>query len=111
MARNSSQSKRLRIYIGENDKYQGKPLYHAIILKTRELGLSGATTLRGIEGFGENSKIRSARILDISSDLPIVIDVVESAYKIDLLLAYLDTAVSKGLVTIENVEAIRYTEK
>jgi hypothetical protein len=105
----SGQARRLRIYIGESDKYKGTPLYHAIVLKAKELGLAGATVFRGVEGFGANSRIHSARILDISSDLPILIDIVDSIEYINLLLPFLDEVVKEGLITIEDVEIIKYT--
>ncbi|WP_227764657.1 DUF190 domain-containing protein [Zhaonella formicivorans] len=109
MPKISGQARRLRIYIGESDKYKGTPLYHAIVLKAKELGLAGATVFRGVEGFGANSRIHSARILDISSDLPILIDIVDSIEYINLLLPFLDEVVKEGLITIEDVEIIKYT--
>lgn len=109
MGKSSSKVKKISIYIDENEKYEGKPLYHVIILKARELGLAEATVLRGIEGLDNNNKISSTRILDISSNLPIVIDIIDHKEKIDLLLPFLDEAVGRGLVTIEEVDSIRYT--
>ncbi|KXG76644.1 hypothetical protein AN618_15370 [Fervidicola ferrireducens] len=99
---------RVRIYIGENDKYNGMPLYHAIVLKARELGMAGVTVVRGIEGFGANSRIHTARILVLSSDLPIVIDIVDRADRIEKLIPFLNETVKEGLVTIENVEVLKY---
>ncbi|WP_345787589.1 MULTISPECIES: DUF190 domain-containing protein [Dehalobacter] len=77
MVKISGQARRLRIYIGEASKYKGTLLYHAIVKKAKELGLAGVTVLRGIEGFGANSRIKTAKILELSHDLPIVIDIVE----------------------------------
>lgn len=101
-------AKRLRIYIGESNQHHGRSLYNAIVLKARELGLAGATVLRGIEGFGANSRIRTARLLDLSSDLPVLIEVVDRADRIEKLLPFLEEAVREGLVTMEDVEVVRY---
>lgn len=98
----------LRIFIGESDKWHGKPLYEAIVLKARELHLAGATVLRGPMGFGANSRLHTAKILRLSEDLPIVIEIVDSKEKIDELLPHIDEMVSEGLVTMEKVRVIRY---
>ncbi|PKM87608.1 MAG: hypothetical protein CVU87_09300 [Firmicutes bacterium HGW-Firmicutes-12] len=111
MVKISGQAKRIRIYIGEASKYHGKPLYHAIVLKTKELGMAGATVVRGIEGFGPSSRIKTARILDLSTDLPILVEIVDSAEFIDLLMPFLDEAVKEGMITVENVELIKYRAK
>lgn len=103
-----SQAIRLKIYIGESDRYKGLPLYHAIVLKAKELGLAGATVCRGIEGFGAHSRIHSARILDISSDLPISIDIIDTTEYIQMLLPFLDEVVKEGLVIMEDVNIIKY---
>lgn len=100
--------KLLRIFIGENDRWEGKPLFEAIVLKVRELGGAGATVLRGIEGFGAQSRIHTARILRLSEDLPIVVEIVDTAERIDALLPVLDAMVRDGLVTIEDVHVVRY---
>jgi len=105
----TGRARRLRIYIGESDKYKGMPLYHAIVLKAKELGLAGATVFRGIEGFGANSRIHSARILDLSSDLPILIDIVDSIEYIEKITPFLDDVVKQGLITIEDIEIIKYS--
>jgi len=105
----TGQARRLRVYIGESDKYKGTPLYHAIVLKAKELGLAGATVLRGVEGFGANSRIHSTRILAISSDLPMLIDIVDSIEYIEKILPFLDEVVKEGLITIEDIEIIKYT--
>lgn len=98
----------LRIFIGENDKWQGKPLYEAIVRKARELQLAGATVLRGPMGFGANSRMHTTKILRLSEDLPIVIEIVDSQQKIDELMPFIDEAVREGLVTLERVRVIRY---
>ena len=101
----------LRIFIGESDRWQGKPLYEAIILKARELGIAGATMLRGLMGFGAASRIHTAKILRLSEDLPVVVEIVDSADKIDLLLPMIDEMVQDGMVTLEKVRVIEYRAK
>jgi len=98
----------LRIFIGESDQWHGKPLYEAIVLKARELHLAGATVLRGNMGFGAHSRMHTAKILRLSEDLPIVIEVVDSREKIDVLLPHIDQMVQEGLVTLEQVHVIKY---
>ncbi|MFQ5462437.1 MAG: DUF190 domain-containing protein [Phycisphaerae bacterium] len=98
----------LRIFIGESDKWQGKPLYEAIVLKARELHLAGATVLRGPMGFGAHSRLHTARILRLSEDLPVVIEIVDAKEKIDNLMPHIDEMVQEGLVTQEKVHVIRY---
>jgi len=98
----------LRVFVGESDRWQGKPLYEAIVLRARELHLAGATVLRGPMGFGANSRLHTAKILRLSEDLPMVIEVVDSKDKIDLLLAAIDDMVVDGLVTLEKVQVIKY---
>lgn len=100
--------KLLRIFIGENDRWEGKPLFEAIVLKVREMGGAGVTVLRGIEGFGAQSRIHTARILRLSEDLPIVVEIVDTAERIDALLPVLDAMIRDGLVTIEDVHVVRY---
>ena len=102
------QGQLLRIFIGENDKWEGKPLYEAIVLKARAAGLAGATVLRGMEGFGAKSRIHTARILRLSEDLPIIIEIVDSAEKIAAILPELDRMVGEGLITLENIRVIAY---
>src|SRR5262245_62678699 len=97
----------LRIFIGESDKWEGIPLYEAIILKARELGIAGATMLRGMMGYGAASRIHTAKILRLSEDLPVVIEIVDSAEKIGLLLPLIDEMVQEGLVTLEKVRVIQ----
>src|SRR5947207_14662308 len=98
----------LRIFIGESDRWHGKPLYEAIVLKARELHMAGATVLRGPMGFGAHSRLHTAKILRLSEDLPMVIEIVDSRENIDKLLPHIDGMVTEGLVTLEKVEVIRY---
>lgn len=98
----------LRLFIGESDTYDGKPLYQALVEKLREHGLAGATALRGIEGFGKSSRLHAAHILRLSEDLPIVIECVDSAERIESVLPMLDRMMGEGLVTIEKVEVRIY---
>ena len=95
--------KLLRIFIGESDKCEGRPLYEWIVLKARENGLAGATVLRGLEGFGAHSRLHTAKILLLSSDLPIVVEIVDSEKKIEAFLPLIDDAVSEGMATVEKV--------
>jgi len=98
----------LRIFLGERDRYEGKLLYQAIVRKAREHHLAGATVLRGLMGFGRNSRMHTAKLLSLSEDLPIVVEIVDSREKINLLLPWLDEVVKDGLVTLEKVQVIRY---
>lgn len=98
----------LRIFIGETDRYEGKALYEAIVLKARELNLAGATVTRGIMGFGANSRVHTAKILRLSEDLPIVVEIVDTRENLQKLWPFLDAAVSEGLITMEPVEVAMY---
>ena len=100
--------KLLRIFIGENDKYEGHPLYEWIVHKAREHGLAGATVLRGLEGFGAHSRLHTAKILRLSSDLPIVVEIVDTQEKIESFLPLVDAAIGEGLATVERVEVRFY---
>src|SRR5438552_7586296 len=100
--------KLLRIFIGESDRWHHQPLYEAIVLKARELGLAGATVLRGPMGFGANSRMHTAKLLELSTDLPIVIEIVDSRERLQSLLPFLDEAVTEGLITIEDVKIFKY---
>ncbi|TMP97270.1 MAG: DUF190 domain-containing protein [Verrucomicrobia bacterium] len=102
------QGKLLRIFVGESDRWHHQPLYEAIVLKARELGLAGATVLRGPMGFGANSRLHTAKILRLSLDLPMVIEIVDTDEKVQLLLPHLDEMVLEGLVTLENVQVLKY---
>jgi PII-like signaling protein len=108
MTRMQGEGKLLRIFIGESDTWHGRPLYEAIVARVREEGLAGATVLRGIEGFGAHSRIHSSRILRLSEDLPVVVEIVDTAENVDRVLPLLDEMVSEGLVTLERVEVIAY---
>jgi PII-like signaling protein len=98
----------LRIFIGESDRWHGKPLYEAIVRSARERGIAGATVLRGLEGFGAHSRIHTARILRLSEDLPIVIEIVDKPERIAALLPDLDAMVGEGMITLEKVRIIAY---
>jgi PII-like signaling protein len=98
----------LRIFIGESDRWRGKPLYEAIILKAREMGIAGATMWRGLMGFGGASRIHTAKILRLSEDLPVVIEIVDTAERISALMPSIDEMVEEGLVTLETVRVIQY---
>ena len=98
----------LRIFIGESDRWEHHPLYEAIVLKARELHLAGATVLRGPMGFGKSSRLHTAKILRLSTDLPLVIEIVDSEEKINSFLPILDTMIGGGLVTLEKVKVIQY---
>jgi PII-like signaling protein len=98
----------LRVFIGESDQSGGRPLYEAVVRKVRELGVAGATVLRGSEGFGAHSVIHKSHLLDMSADLPIVIEIVDSGEKIRELLPHLDAMVTEGMITMENVRILAY---
>lgn len=98
----------LRIFFGEDDKYHHLPLYEAIVLKAREMHLGGATVLRGHVGFGHSSRIHTTKILRLSQDLPIVVEIVDSQDRIEAFLPELDKMMSNGLVTIEKVQVLQY---
>ena len=97
----------LRIFLGESDKWQGRPLYEAIVLKAREMHLAGATVLRGPMGFGHSS-LHTAKILRLSEDLPLLIEIVDAEQAIDAFLPELDAMMGSGLVTLEKVKVLRY---
>ncbi|MBV8135707.1 MAG: DUF190 domain-containing protein [Deltaproteobacteria bacterium] len=98
----------LRIFIGEDDRIKGHPLYEAIVLKAREAGLAGATVLRGPMSFGKSSTLHTAKVLRLSEDLPMVIEIVDSQEKIDAFLPLLDPMMGSGLVTLERVQVLQY---
>lgn len=98
----------LRIFFGEADRHQGRPLYEAIVKKARELHLAGATVLRGPMGFGHSSRLHTAKILRLSEDLPLVIEIVDAEEKIDAFLPILDQMMGSGLVTLEKVKVLQY---
>jgi PII-like signaling protein len=98
----------LRIFIGETDSYKGKPLYEQIVLKARELNLAGATVMRGVMGFGADSRMHTAKILRLSEDLPIIIEIVDTEESLQKLQPFLDETVEEGLITLEKVKVIKY---
>lgn len=108
MPKITGKAQRLRIYIGESDRWKGRSLFHAIVLKAKELDMAGATVCRGLMGYGANSRIHTARIIELSSDLPIIIELIDSEEYIAKLLPYLDEMVTEGLMTLEDVEVIKY---
>lgn len=96
--------KLLRIFLGESDKYEGDSLYEWIVRRAKEEGLAGATAIRGLVGFGARSRIHTAKVLRLSSDLPIVVEIVDSAEKIESFLPLIDGAIKEGLATVESVD-------
>ncbi len=103
-----TEAKLLRVFIGESDKFEGRPLYQAIVEKARERELAGATVLRGYLGYGANSRIHSARIMRLSEDLPMVIEIVDEPERIAAFATELDDMIQEGLVTTERVQVIIY---
>ena len=102
------EGKLLRIFVGETDTFKGKPLYESIVLKARELNLAGATVFRGIMGYGATSRIHSAKLLRLSEDLPVMIEIVDIEENIKKLMPFLDETVKEGLITMEKVIVIKY---
>jgi len=102
------QGKLLRIFIGESDKHDGIPLYEWIVREARRQGLAGATVLRGLEGFGAHSRLHTAKVLRLSADLPIVVEIVDTEDKIEAFLRSADHAIAEGLATLEKVEVHFY---
>lgn len=98
----------VRIFVGDSDRFEGMPLYEAVVQKAREKGLAGATVFRGFEGFGAHSQVHTARILRLSEDLPILVEIVDRKEKIDAFLPELDAMITEGLVTMEKVQVIFY---
>jgi uncharacterized protein len=98
----------LRIFFGEADRHEGRPLYEAIVLKAREMHLAGATVLRGPMGFGHSSRLHTSKILRLSEDLPLVIEIVDTEENINAFLPTLDGMMGSGLVTLEKVKVLRY---
>ncbi|HWZ38104.1 MAG TPA: DUF190 domain-containing protein [Bradyrhizobium sp.] len=101
----------LRIFIGEDDTLEGSPLYEAIVLRAREMHMAGATVLRGPMGFGASSRLHTTKILRLSEDLPLVIEIVDSEEKINGFLPTLDQMMSSGLITLEKVQVLQYGTK
>jgi len=111
MTKLEGKAKMLRIHFGEDDKWQGKPLYQAIVEKCRELGLAGATVLRGFEGYGASTLIRRSHLLSLSHDRPVMVSVIDSEENIRRLLPVLDEMVDEGLIAMSNVDVIKYTHE
>ncbi|WP_114312234.1 DUF190 domain-containing protein [Thermus caldifontis] len=105
------EAKLLRIFVGESDRHGGKPLYEAIVLEAKRQGLAGATVFKGFMGFGGHSRIHTAKVLQLSEDLPVMIEIVDTEEKIRAFLPVLDGMVKEGLVTLEKVEVIRYQSR
>ncbi len=101
----------LRVFIGESDTCKGKALYEQIVLKARELNLAGATVTRGIMGYGADSRMHSAKLLKLSEDLPVIVELVDTEENLDKLLPFLDETVEEGLITFEKVKVIKYRHK
>lgn len=101
----------LRIFIGESDKHEGRPLYEWIVQRAREQGLAGATVLRGLAGFGAHRRIHTAKVLRLSLDLPIVIEIVDTREKIEAFLPIIDDAIPEGLATLEKVQIRFYRSR
>ena len=101
----------LRVFFGEDDRYHSRPLYEAIVLKAREAHIAGATVLRGAVGFGHSSRIHTSKILRLSEDLPLVVEIVDTEEKIKAFLPTLDAMMSSGLVTLEKVQVLLYGEE
>jgi len=101
----------LRIFIGESDNYKGKALYEQIVLKAREMNLAGATVTRGIMGFGADSRMHTVKLLRLSEDLPVIVELVDTEENLNKLLPFLDETVQEGLITLEKVRVIKYRHK
>ena len=104
----ANEGKLLRIFIGESDKHEGLPLFEWIVRTARQQGLAGATVLRGLEGFGAHSRLHTAKILRLSSDLPVIVEIVDTEEKIEAFLPLIDEAIGEGLATVEKVEVRFY---
>ena len=105
------EGKLLRLFIGESDRWHGKPLYQAIVERVRAEGLAGATVVRGIEGFGADSRLHTSRILRLSEDLPVVVEIVDTAEQIERIVPILDEMVGEGLLTLERVQIVAYRSR
>ncbi len=102
------EAKLLRIFVGESDRYKGRPLFEVIVERARARGLAGATVFRGVMGYGGHSRIHTARVLRLSEDLPVMIEIVDKEEKIEAFLPELDELIQEGLVTLERVEVVWY---
>jgi PII-like signaling protein len=106
--RETTRATSLRLFIGESDQYDGQPLYEAIVLKARERGLAGATVLRGAMGYGHSSRLHTTKILRLSDDLPLMIEIVDEPEKIEAFLSTAEPMLGSCLVTLETVQLVRY---
>lgn len=106
----ASEGKRVRIYVGESDQWQGQNLYTAIVKRCQEQGIAGATVWRGIEGYGANMEIHVREVWQLKGNLPVLIEIVDDAEKIERLLPILDTMIGEGLITISDVHTVRYSK-
>ncbi|HCF71876.1 MAG TPA: hypothetical protein DER33_09900 [Syntrophomonas sp.] len=106
----SGPARRLRIFIGEADRVKCTPLYHVLVVKAKEMDMAGVTVQKGIEGFGADSRIRTSRLVDVSSDLPVIVEIVDSEEYINRYLLEIDNLLTKGMVTIDDVEIIKYSD-
>ena len=103
-----TEGKLLRVFIGENDRWQGRPLYEAIVVEARKRGLAGATVIKGFMGFGAHSRIHTAKLLELSQDLPIIVEIVDAPEKIEAFIPDLEQMVGDGLITLERAEVRLY---
>jgi PII-like signaling protein len=101
----------LRIFMGEDDRSDGRPLYEALVVKAREMHLAGATVLRGPMGFGRSSRLHTAKILRLSEDLPVVVEIVDAEARIRVFLEAIEPMMTSGLITLERVQVVRYGEQ
>jgi uncharacterized protein len=99
----------LRIFIGESDRWHGRPLHEALVLKAREMGLAGATVTRGVEGFGAHSRLHTTKVLRLSEDLPLVVEIVDGEERIRSFIPTCDEMIAEGLITLERVEVLKYS--
>jgi PII-like signaling protein len=104
-------AKMMRIHFGEDDQYQGKPLYQAVVEKCRQLDVAGATVFRGIEGYGASTLVRRSHLLSFSSDSPVMVSVIDSEEKIRALLPHIEQMVDEGMIAISDVEVIKYVHE
>jgi len=103
-----TEGKLLRVFVGEGDRWHGKPFYEAIVLEARKRGLAGATVIKGFMGFGAHSRIHTAKLLELSQDLPIVVEIVDAPEKIEAFMPDLEQMVGDGLITLERAEVLLY---
>jgi len=106
-----SKGKLLRVFVGESDHWDGRPLYEAIVLEAKKRGLAGATVIKGFMGFGAASRIHTAKLLELSQDLPIIVEIVDTAEKIEAFVPDVDRMMGDGLITIEPAEILLYRTK